>query len=219
MKKLAGLLLLTALFVLPAMAQDNTQTPQPEQSPAAPGDENPPAKVKRVWPTPKGEISGGFAYRSFYALNGSTIGMKGAYGSYQYNFFRWLGLAGEVLAVGGTERTNNNPNQSLHTYTGLAGPQIYPLGRHRIDPFGHFMYGVGVLTDSVGAFSGFGGNSSTSAVKAWQVGGGVDLSIKPHWAVRVIQVDYQDAKFFGNGVPNQGAKRISFGFVYRFGER
>jgi opacity protein-like surface antigen len=218
MKKLAGLLLLTAVLVLPAMAQDS-QTPQPEQTPTSPNDQTPPAKVKRVWPTPKGEISGGFVYRSFYALNGQTIGMKGAYGSYQYNFFRWLGLAGEVLGVAGTEKNPNIPGESLHVFTALAGPQIYPLGRHRIDPFGHFMYGAGILRDSVPAFSGFPSNSTTTSIKAWQVGGGVDLRIKPHWSVRVIQFDYQNAKFFGNGVPNQGAKRISFGFVYRFGER
>lgn len=218
MKKLAGLLLLTVVLALPAMAQD-PQAPQPEQSPTSPSDQTPPVKVKRVWPTPKAEISGGFVYRSFYALNGKTIGMKGAYGSYQYNFYRWLGLTGEVLGAFGSERTNNIPPQSLHTFTALVGPQIYPLGRHKIDPFGHAMFGAGILTDSVPAFSGFGSNSTTTAVKAWQVGGGVDLSLRPHWAVRLIQVDYQSAKFYGNGVPNQGAKRISFGFVYRFGER
>jgi len=218
MKKLAGLLLLTAALAMPSMAQDS-QAPQPEQSPTAPSDQNPPAKVKRVWPTPKGEISGGFVYRSFYGANGSTLGMKGAYGSYQYNFFRWLGLTGEFLGVGGTGKTNNVPPQSLHVYTALAGPQIYPLGRHRLDPFGHFMYGGGFLTDSVPSFSGFPSNSTTTVVKAWQVGGGLDWSIKPHWAVRVIQLDYQSAKFLGNGVPNQGAKRVSFGFVYRFGQR
>jgi opacity protein-like surface antigen len=218
MKKLAGLLLLMAVFVLPAMAQD-TQAPQPEQTPTSPNDQTPPAKVKRVWPTPKAEISGGFVYRSFYAPNGQTIGMKGAYGAYQYNFFRWLGLTGEFMAVGGTEKSNNVPPQSLHVFTALAGPQIYPIGRHRLDPFVHILYGGGFLTDSVPAFSGFPGNDETSVVKTWEVGGGLDWNIKPHWAVRAIQVDYQSAKFFGNGVPGQGAKRISFGFVYHFGER
>jgi opacity protein-like surface antigen len=218
MKKLAGLLLLVAALGLPTTAQDS-QAPQPEQSPASPSDQNPPAKVKRVWPTPKAEISGGFVYRSFYALNGATIGMKGGYGSYQYNLYRWLGVTGEVLGVFGTEKSNNLPPQSLHVFTALAGPQIYPLGRHRLDPFAHFMFGAGILTDSVPEFSGFPSNDSTTAVKAWQVGGGLDWNVKPHWAVRVIQVDYQSAKFFGNGVPNQGAKRISFGFVYHFGEK
>jgi hypothetical protein len=222
MKKVLGLLLLLAGFVLPVIAQDSQTPPpqeQPPSAPTAPSDQTEPVKVKRTWPVPKAEISAGFAYRSYYGPSATSIGMIGAYGSYQYNFRRWLGLDGEVLGVNGSIKVTNLPPQSLHVFTALAGPQIYPLGRHKLDPFGHFMYGGGFLIASVPAFSGFPGNTTTTVVKAWQAGGGMDLSLKPHWAVRLVQFDYVSAKFLGPGVAGQNGKRVSFGIVYRFGEK
>jgi opacity protein-like surface antigen len=222
MKRLLGLLLLLAVCAWPARAQDSQAPPpqeQPPSAPAAPSDQAEPVKVKHIWPTPRGEISGGFAYRSYYGPTASSIGMIGAYGSYQYNFYPWVGLVGEVLGVNGSLKLSGLPPESLHVFTMLAGPQIYPLKRHKLDPFGHFLYGAGILHSSVPAFSGFGANSSTTVVKAWEVGGGMDLSLNHHWAVRLVQFDYVSAKFLGPSVPNQNGKRVSFGIVYRFGER
>lgn len=145
--------------------------------------------------------------------------MIGGYGSYVYNLYRWLGLEGEFLGVGGTQRLPNLPPADLHVFTALAGPKIYPFGHHKLDPFGHFNYGAGILTASVPEFAGFPGRSSTTVVDAWQVGGGLDVKLKSHWAARVVQFDYVSAKFLGNSVPNQGSKRLSFGIVYRFGEK
>jgi hypothetical protein len=222
MKRALGLLLLVSLFVLPAMAQDSQTPPpqgQPPSAPEVPSDQTEPVKVKHVWATPKGEISGGFAYRSYYAAGGQTVGMIGAYGSYQYNFYRWLGLDGEVLGVNGSIKVTNLPPESLHVFTTLVGPQVYPLGRHKLDPFGHFMYGAGFLLASVPAFSGYPSNTTSAVVKAWQTGGGMDLNLKPHWAVRLVQFDYVSAKFLGPGVQGQNGKRVSFGIVYRFGQK
>ncbi len=224
MMRLAGLFALLAVFVAPVKAQD-TQAPPEEQAPtaptapAAPTEPTEPVKVKHTYPVFKSEVSGGFVYRSYYGPDAKTIGMIGGYGSYQYNYYRWLSLEAEGLVVTGTLKINNLPPQNLHVITALAGPKVYPLGRHKIDPFGHFDYGAGILTSSVPPFSGYGGNSSATFVRAWQAGGGIDLSFKEHWAVRVFQFDYVSAKFLGSGVPNQSGKRVSFGIVYRFGQK
>jgi opacity protein-like surface antigen len=215
MMRFAGLFVLLALFVRPAVAQD-TQAPPADQAPTAPTE---PVKVKHTYPTPKGEISGGFTYRTYYGPSATSIGMIGAYGSYVYNFYKWLGLEGEVLGVHGTLKVSGLPPEDLKVFTALAGPKIYPFGHHKLDPFGHFNYGAGILASSVPEFAGYPGNSGATFVRAWQVGGGLDLNLWSHWAVRVVQLDYGSAKFLGSGVPNQSSKRVSFGFVYRFGEK
>jgi hypothetical protein len=227
MRKLLGLSLLLAVFMLPTMAQES-QTPPAQQPPSqstspsqqpAPGEETEPAKVKHVWEVSKHEVSGGFTYRQYYGPTATSVGMVGAYGSYQYNLRRWLGIEGEALGVNGSIKIPNLPRENLHVFTALAGPQIYPIGRHRLDPFGHFLYGGGFLITSVPAFSGFPSNTNTTVVKAWELGGGLDLAIKQRWAVRLIELDYVSAKFLGQGVPNQNGKRVSVGVVYRFGKR
>jgi hypothetical protein len=218
MKKLVALFGLLALFVVPVVAQESSTAPQ-DQAPTAPAAPTEPVKVKHTYPTPKYEISGGFTYRTYYGPNASTIGMKGGYASFDYNFFRWLGLEGEVVGVSGALKIPQLPADDIKIFTALAGPKIYPFGHRKITPFGHFLYGAGINTTAVPAFSGYGGNTSAVAVRAWEVGGGLDYNRWTHWGIRVIQFDYGVAKFLGNSIPNQSSRRVSFGIVYRFGEK
>jgi len=218
MKKLVGLFGLLALFVVPVVAQDSSTSPQ-DQAPTAPAAPTEPVKVKRTYPTPKYEISGGFTYRTYYGPSASTIGMKGGSASFDYNFFRWLGLEGEVVGVTGALKIPNLPADDIKIFTALAGPKIYPLGHRKITPFGHFLYGAGINTTAVPAFSGYGGNTSAVAVQAWEAGGGLDYNRWTHWGIRLIQFDYGVAKFLGNSIPNQSSRRVSVGIVYRFGEK
>jgi len=210
-KMFAGLFLLLSISGGLALAQD-TQAPPEDQSTSTE-----PVKPKHTYPTPKAEISGGFTYRTYYGP-GKSIGMVGGYGSYTYNFFRWLGLEGEFLGVSGTFKVQPPP-ESLHVFTALAGPKIYPFGHHKLDPFGHFLYGEGISVTDIPEFADFGPKTIVNHVQAWQVGGGLDLSLKQHWAVRLVELDYASAKFLGKTVPNQGSKRVSFGITYRFGAK
>jgi opacity protein-like surface antigen len=218
MKKLVGLFGLLALFAVPAFAQDSSTAPQ-DQAPTAPTAPSEPVKVKRTYPTPKYEISGGFTYRTYYGPNQSTVGMKGGFASFDYNFFRWLGLEGELVGVTGPIKIPSRPADDLKVFTALAGPKIYPLGHRKLTPFGHVLFGAGINTTAVPEFSGYPGNSNAKVVQAWEVGGGLDYNLTPHWGIQVIQFDYGVAKFLGKTVPNQSSRRVSFGFVYRFGER
>jgi hypothetical protein len=215
MKKLVGLFGLLALLTVPALAQDSTNAP-PDQAPTAPTE---PVKVKRTFPTPKYEISGGFTYRTYYGSNASKIGMYGGFGSFDYNIFRWLGVEGEGLGVTGTLKVIGIPPVDLKVFTILGGPKFYPFGHHKLAPFAHFLYGAGINTTSIPPFAGYGGNSNAVAVTAWEVGGGLDFNPGKHWGFRLVQYDYGSAKFLGNGVPNQGSQRLSFGVVYRFGQK
>jgi len=218
MKKLVGLFGLLALFVAPVLAQDNPAPPQ-DQAPTAPTAPTEPVKVKRTYITPRYEISGGFTLRSFYSANGLSVNMPGGFGSFDYNFLRWLGLEGEGLAVGGTVHFPDFPPEDVKIYTLMGGPKLYPLGHRKITPFGHLLFGAGIDGTSVPAFSGYPGNSGGKVVSAWEVGGGFDYSLKSRWGIRLFQFDYGNAKFLGNNVSGQGSKRISFGVVYRWGQR
>jgi hypothetical protein len=218
MKKLVGLFGLLALFILPVAAQDTPASPQ-DRAPTAPTAPTEPIKVKHTFPNPKDEISVGFTYRSFYGPSGKNVSMIGGFASYDYNFFRWLGAEAEVLGVTGTLKVPNIPPDKLDIFTAMVGPKIYPLRHHKLTPYGHFLYGEGINTTAIPAFSGYGGNTEAVFVHAWEAGGGLDYNRWSHWGIRLIQFDYVTAKFLGGGVQGQGSKRISVGIVYRFGER
>ena len=218
MKKLVGLLGLFALFILPVAAQDTPAPPQ-DQEPTAPTAPSEPVKVKHTYPTPKEEISLGFTYRPFYGPSATNVAMFGGYASYDYNLFRWLGVEGELVGVTGRLKIPMLPPDQIAIFTAMAGPRLYPFGHHKLTPFGHFLYGAGIDATAVPAFGGYPGNTSAVFVRGWQVGGGLDYNRWAHWGIRLIQFDYVDAKFLGNGIPGQASKRISVGFVYHIGEK
>jgi opacity protein-like surface antigen len=220
MRKLAGLCGLLAMLVLPAMAQD--QPPGADQNPA-PSAPAKPAKVKRTYITPKYELSGGYANRSYYAPTG-TLNMSGFYVSLNYNIKRWIGLEGEVVGVGkdqGFSQQQLLPLGNTHIYSFLFGPVIYPLGHRKFAPFGHFMYGGAYYRNEVPLFAGIPSSVLTSTVTSWEVGGGLDLNLWRHWGIRIIEVDYASANFFPNttNYSNQGSHRFSAGIIYRFGKK
>jgi hypothetical protein len=222
MKKLAGLFALLVLVVVPAVAQDAPPQDAPSQSapPAAAPDtsqnQNAEKKPKPLRYTPKYEISAGFAHRSYYISGGPKIGMNGWYGSFDYNWKRWLGFMGEAQGV--YKALDINQNASL--YTILGGPQVYPFKHRKLTPFGHFLYGEGYFRTATGAYGGFPSGVSSDFSHAWEVGGGLDVNVWRHWSVRAIQFDYGSTHFFSSsGTTGQGSYRVSFGVVYYFGEK
>jgi hypothetical protein len=208
MKKPAALFGLLVLFAVPAMAQDN---PAPAaQAPETPADQKPAKHVERY--TPKLELSGGYTYRKFYFPNGTTVGMKGWYGSVDYNIFSRLGVSVEASGV----RKNRGLPGDTTIYSFLVGPQIYPLGHRNLTPFVHVLFGEGYYRNVVPSFGGFTGPVQTITTSTWQAGGGVDFYIKKHLGIRVFEADYGTIKVFGHPI-DRGSGRVSFGVVYRFG--
>jgi len=225
MKKLAVIGGLLAMFAMTAAAQEQPPTEQ-GQTPSDHGqtEETPPVKPKKVYETPKYEISAGYSYRSYYSPNGpavnepGNVGMNGWYVSVDRNYKKWIGLVAEV--------TDTGKNQGLllgdaHIYTFGAGVQIYPLGHRKLTPFGHFLYGGGYYRDAIAPFQAFSGNTITSLIKAWEGGGGLDLNLKEHWAIRLIEFDVGSGNYFPSSQTYAASAphRISVGFVYHFGQR
>ncbi|HXX19667.1 MAG TPA: hypothetical protein VEJ46_09710 [Candidatus Acidoferrum sp.] len=218
MKKLAVICGLVALFVVPAIAQDQPQSDQNQ----APPEQTEPVKPKRTFVTPKYEISAGYAHRSYYSTDGTTLGMNGWYGSFEDNFHSWIGLIGEVAGTGKNQGIVQGVNLGkTNIYTFMVGPEVYPLRHRKLTPFGHFLYGAGYYRNTVPAISGFGAAATNIVVRAWQGGGGLDLNITHQWALRLIQFDVASSNFYPTTTSfvNSTMKRVSVGLVFHIGQR
>jgi hypothetical protein len=217
MRKLAGICALLAAFAATtAVAQDQSWTNQSEPASAPQA----PKKVKRVYTVSKYELSAGFTRRSYYEPGGGTIGMIGWYASGEYNWKRWLGGEGEVTDTWDTIKISGFPPDTLRIYTFLAGPRFYPLGHHKVTPFGHILIGGGHYSSATPSFGGFHGATIAYNAYTYEVGGGLDLNLWEHWGIRMIQADFGNANYVQNaGVANRGSTRFSAGFVYHFGAR
>jgi len=216
MRKLAGLFVLSIVFVAPVFAQETPpstgqETPPAAQTPAPAPEEKPKPAVRY---TPKYEISAGFSRRSYYSSGVPTIWMNGWDGSIDYNWKNWIG--GEAEGLGVYKRLD--PNQTLAIYTAMVGPRIYPFGHRKFTVYGHFLYGEGYYRLSTAPIGGFGGSNTTDTHRAWAGGGGFALEKWNHWGIRLFQLDYASTHFLG-GKNGQGSIRVSFGVTFRFGQK
>jgi hypothetical protein len=155
-----------------------------------------------VWAqdTPGAEVSASYSYLRFGVSNG--VNQNGASVSFAGNFNRWLGLAGDV---GGYHKSQNG--NTFNTYTYMGGPRFSYRNSSQVTPFAQVLVG-----GAHGSLSGFGGSDSVNGF-AYSAGGGLDLGLTKHLALRP-QLDYIGMRFSGNTV---NTVRGSFGIVFRFG--
>jgi hypothetical protein len=220
MKKLAGMFFcLTVLCAVPATAQDTAPAAQnaPSAPPAAP---QPAAKVQYNPRVPaQWEFSGGYVYRPYSPNANTTLKMNGAYVSADYNVFSWLGATVEGLGVLRKQGDQSvGTAQTLGILTALAGPQIYPLRHRKVSLFGHVLIGEGYYQLTAPAFGGFPSKRNTSSGFAYEAGMGLDVRIKSHWSIRLVEGDFGETSF-NVGEPRQEGYRISGGIVYLRGQK
>ena len=205
-----GFAILLLLCAAPAMAQvDETPTTAPQEQP-------PPEKTTPAPPIilPKYDISAGYTLQIFTQPNTHHLSLQGWYGTFGYHFFPWLAVEAQAT---GDYRHQPFPGADVSIYGAMAGPRLYPLfHHHKIEPWGHFLYGGAVFRSFFPAFGGFHSVTSTFDSRAWEVGGGVDLNFWKHWGARLIEADYERTRFNGNY--NQPSYRLAIGFTYRFGK-
>ncbi|MGC0771686.1 MAG: hypothetical protein WB543_02045 [Candidatus Acidiferrum sp.] len=143
------------------------------------------------------DASVGYSY--FHLGGGADLNQNGISGSVAYKPIPYLGIVGDFGAY------HASPGGvSLNTYTFLFGPRIIMHNPTHITPFIQFLAGDGRLT------SGFGGPASNNF--AFSVGGGVDLGVLPHLALRP-QLDYIG---FHNSGGTANNTRISVSAVVHF---
>ncbi len=143
------------------------------------------------------DASVGYSYFRLGASGG--INQNGVSGSVAYNPNRWLGIVGDF---GGYHASPGGV--SLNTYTYLFGPRVSLRNPFKFNPFAQFLIGGSRLT------AGSGGGSSNQF--AYSFGGGVDVGLLPHLALRP-QLDYVGLR---NSGQTANCTRLSLGFVVHF---
>jgi hypothetical protein len=173
-------------------------------------------------------IFGGYSY-----LRNNTNGFNGWEGQGTFNFNRYLGVTADVSGASLTPFSVSALGFSAGTYQHLNnylfGPTVTAsLGRSAV--FAHALFGE--ANSSLGAGVGIpiiGGISTgiTSANSfAMAFGGGIDIGLTRHLAIRVVQVDYLRTQFnatdalttgLSSSLGNrQNSFRYSTGIVFRF---
>jgi len=173
-------------------------------------------------------IFGGYSY-----LRNNSNGFRGWEGQGTFNFNRYLGVTADLSGTSVTPFGFSALGFSAGTYQRLNnylfGPTITAnLGRSVV--FGHALFGeahsslgAGVSVPIIGGIST--GITSANAF-AMAFGGGIDVGLTRHLAIRAVQVDYLRTQFnatdaLSNGLSSslgnrQNSFRYSSGIVFRF---
>ena len=169
------------------------------------------------------EIFGGYAYLKdnlsstyspFYLTAtpfGNDFGINGWQASVTENATDWLGITQEFGGFYGTERLQGLDNH-FSMFSILSGPRLSYPRLKGVTPFAHALFGYDHTTVSLAA-----SNLSVSGSSyAMALGGGMDVKVSRHLAVRLFQADYYLTRDFGS---SQNNLRFSAGIVFRLGGR
>ena len=170
-----------------------------------------------AWPTlaqdtPIFEAGVGYQYRSFNYPAQQRLNMNGWQASASVNINHWLGVTTDF---DGTYKTFSAADFSIYSF--MAGPQVYPLGHHVLTPYVNVLVGGA----HIGAKNCNGCNTGDTEF-AWGGGGGVDLTVSRHFAIRLGQFEYERTGFFSAGSatnPYQDNFKVGAGLLIRFGEK
>ena len=180
--------------------------------------------------TPKVELFVGYSYlRAMPTLADGNrfVWLNGGSTSIAYNFNRHLGLVGDFggfndsqLRLTGTGTVLNSTGSS---YTYLFGPRLSFRNHGRFTPFAQVLFG-GIHASEVTLSSGCMGAGCTPLPAenslAITAGGGLDLRVHRHFAIRLIQAEYMETNFENHDTgksASQNDMRLSSGIVFRFG--
>jgi len=137
----------------------------------------------------------GYTFLHVTCCNGSG-NWNGGNAELFYNPNSWLSLGGDFEGTTGTFIGTTN------IYSYQFGPRIY-FSRGTFQPFTHVLLGGSHIS-----FAGISFNSFS-----FDLGGGVDIKISQHFAVRPVEMGYEHFSFAGLGFNNL---RYSAGLVFHF---
>lgn len=116
-----------------------------------------------------------------------------------------------VASAGNVPSTGN----SLTLTSYLAGaryslPQLWQRNRHGLQPFVQLLVGAGH------AGGGIAGAGDGTFAFAMRMGGGIDVPVSRHFAVRIIQIDYDLTNFHNSVNDHQNNLLLGSGIVFRW---
>jgi opacity protein-like surface antigen len=164
--------------------------------------------------TPRAEVSIGYSYVRARTVNPTAFSMNGGSASAVLNVNNWLGIGGDF----GGYYTGNvlKTGFSLDVFSYTFGPRI-SIRTHRVTPFAQALFGGGHAGNTLYT-AGFQQGVAPPSVKnsfAMVLGGGLDVNVSRHLAIRAFQADWLYTQF-PNGTNNrQNNLRITAGIVFR----
>ena len=154
----------------------------------------------------KFEVFGGYSYRRLDSTGFiANLNMNGWEASATVGLYRWLSAEAGINGHYASPTVAGVPVK-VREHSFLAGPRLSVQVR-RLTPFAHALFGVTHLSTEVLANKD-GENAFTMAY-----GGGLDVKVAPHVAVRLGQADYLNTRFTRTG---RNDFRFSTGLVLRF---
>lgn len=127
--------------------------------------------------------------------------------------FEFVGRFNRTVGIVGEIETHRKSGSLTDLSAYRVGPRLYGHYGTRVTTFGHFLVGGGQIENS----SVSGAVTTTQSVNGFSMagGGGLDVAVRPWFAVRVGEVEYDYSRF-------QGATFDGFcvggGVVFRFGK-
>jgi hypothetical protein len=149
---------------------------------------------------PRLEFFGGYSYLRY---DSKTIGFANTTGLNGWNFMAAYNL---VRGFGVVAEASGDYGLHLNLRDVLFGPQVF-YSRGRLTFFGHGLFGKARSFVAVGT----GALDTGSAMEA---GGGVDMDLNRHFAIRIVQADYLHTRLFQQP---QNNLQFSTGLVYHWG--
>lgn len=156
-----------------------------------------------------------FGYDYMRAPGERVKSLHGFGGSLFCNVKPWIGIGGDFSALFGSTIDTVGTTRfdvSLHRQTYLFGPQFNFNANDKVKVFVHPLFGG--VHDTSGTTIGTTSVSSSASAFAMEFGGGVDVRLNDHIAVRPIAFDYIPTHFGGAWQSNY---RFSTGIVFRLG--
>ena len=181
--------------------------------------------------TPRLEVFLGYSYlRAVPTLaeGNRLVWLNGGSASIAFNFNRYLGLVGDFggfnetrLLVPGAGGSPSNvlavDDGTVFTY--LFGPRLSYRKNDRITPFAQVLFG-GIRASQETLCPSCAPVLPTENMFAMTAGGGLDVKVRHHLAIRIVQAEYLMTNFEDRTTgksATQNNMRISTGIVFRFG--
>jgi opacity protein-like surface antigen len=141
-------------------------------------------------------------------LTGSPFNTHGINFSLARFFGSWFGLEGQVgVGFGKTGLSTFPPDLTAKSVFAGVGPRLAYRGHGHVEPWVHGEVGVQHIS-----FSQTAGLLGDNTAFGWVAGGGVDIPVNPHMAIR-LEADSQGTRFFS---VNQRNFQAIGGLVFNF---
>ena len=132
-----------------------------------------------------------------------------------YYFTHSFAVVSELSSQRASDISGSGEDLILTSF--LFGPRYSWRRSRHFAPFGQVLLGgVHASGSFVSNSSGFAGSSNAFALIA---GGGMDIGIARHFAIRVVEADYYRTQFANGFNDRQNNLRLGAGVIFRFGGR